>query len=255
MWLFYGDETNTDLESGKTFFIYGGIAIEGDNAGPLAAAIAKARSKAGLKPEDKLKFETSAKPKGFDLAKYTDLKKTVIKLGVQHGVKVIAAFVHQKVAKGKSRALRFGINQACESFNAILWRPPKSYGLMLFDRFDKIDAELKDLLASGLSYPTQSARNHLAKIIGFHPSSIGTSHLASLADVVVGSFRFAINTRTHHAATQILQQLQPMCAEGDVVDRERIRLNPRTVTHPPYKAEYDDLRAFLQLGGIDLDKK
>jgi hypothetical protein len=254
MWLFYGDESNTNLEKGTSFFVYGGVAVPGDKAGLLADAVYESRVKAGLRPEDKLKFDTRARPDGFDLGMYTDLKKNAIALAVEHGGKVIMTFVHQSVAKGAGldTTLRFGINQACHGFNHLLWQN-NDYGLMLFDQFNGIEPHLVELRSKGLDYASQPATNRLQRIVGFHSSSISTSHLASVADVVVGSFRFAVTDRTNANSVQMLRQLQPMCVdEAGLVDDQYICLNPKTLRVAKYQREYDELRAFLKSGGIDL---
>lgn len=96
----------------------------------------------------------------------------------------------------------------------------------------------------------------LDRILGYHVSSIGTSHFCSLVDVVVGSLRFAVNNRNKSASQQVsnllLQQLAPICIRdsGDKVSELSIFFSPKTVRVPSYLDMYEDLHQFLASAGM-----
>jgi len=43
----------------------------------------------------------------------------------------------------------------------------------------------------------------LARILGFHYAAIGQSHFGSLIDIILGSFRFAVNAHTRNQAEKL----------------------------------------------------
>jgi hypothetical protein len=251
MWLLYGDETNTDA-SKDSFYIYGGVAIPVAAAGQIHEEMCNLRGCYGYQRSDALKFCTrKGRPDSVAPQEHTDLKKQVVRLAEVHGVRLFCSLVHHRIARGGADCAReTGINQVAASFNMFL-QEEKTYGSMSLDRFDRQPELIRKKFSEGLTFPEHSQM--LNRVVAIQPAILGASHFCSLADVVLGSLRQAVNNQSTKLGLELVAQLAPLCrrSDGDVDDRS-IVLSPTVVRNPRYQQLYADLREFLRKGGVDL---
>ncbi len=256
MYLLYSDESNLQAR-GSTFFVYGGLAIPTDAAAGLSAAIEKARARAEVPPEYLLKF--SPGPRGLDNEGFKQLKAEVLGAAGKAGCKMLVSLILHGVATSPEKARRFEIGRALYHFDCFLNRN-NDHGLVLVDRFSdrQIDAQLRARFAVGVVGLPYSPRHRLSRILGFHYSCIGQSHFASLTDIAIGSFRFAVDALSLPQETRIpsaralLAVLSPLfCREsGGRVSRTSLHFSPVEVRAPRHEAKYDALKASLSENGL-----
>ena len=260
MYLLYTDEANINPVE-ENFFIYGGVSIPGEEAGPLSERICTIRADLGYKPTDLLKFNTTQRPEHISPEDHREAKRQLILAAAKHGVRLFASFVLHKIATSPDEARRNEINRIVYHFDCFLARE-NDYGLVLLDRFDDslgpVAAHLREKSAIGLVGMPFSDTMKLPRILGYHMVSIGTSHFCSLVDVVIGSLRYAVNNRQKTGKQQdvarvLIGQLAPLCVQNPYggVDRISISFSPLTITTPAYLEMYKDLHCFLADGGIE----
>src|ERR1019366_1173279 len=133
MHLLYSDESNLDPTSCE-FFTYAGVAIPGETAGLLSAAIDQLRMESGYRPEDLLKFNIKERPPHITADVHRDIKRRVMEEAAKYGVKLFASFILHRIAKSPEDARRKEINRVCFHFNSYLARI-NDVGLVLIDSF------------------------------------------------------------------------------------------------------------------------
>jgi len=82
----------------------------------------------------------------------------------------------------------------------------QDHGLVLIDQFTdiQINHHLREKFLLGLKdMPYGLTAMRLARILGFHYAAIGQSHFGSLIDIILGSFRFAVNAHTRNQAEKL----------------------------------------------------
>lgn len=257
MHLLYCDESNLEPKD-NDFFVYGGVAIEAGAALSLSQAIEKIRLDAGVPKDFVLKFNPG--PKHLNHQQFSALKQAVIEAARGHGCLFLTSLILHNVATSPDEARRNAINTICYHFDSYLNRP-KSHGLVLVDRFDdrQIDGHLREKFSIGLTGMPYSKEMRLARIIGFHYSAIGQSHFGSVIDILLGSFRFAVNAFTRNetgklpTANALLALLAPMFFReraDDRVSELSLIFSPKIVKSDKYRALYEALREFLAKSGI-----
>lgn len=257
MHLFYSDESNLDAAS--EFFVYGGLAVPSDHAAGLSAAIETARVKAGISPGDLLKF--NPRPPNLTHEAFTSLKEACIRATTEHGCVLLVSVLLHKIAKTPEEARRFEINRCLYFFDCLLNRR-SDYGLVLVDRFSdsQIDAQLRERFAIGVKGLPYTDPYRLERILGFHYSCIGQSHFATLIDIVLGSFRYAVNVfskgggeKAKATAATLLAMLKPLFLEDSAGSVSPISLHfaPDSVRVPKYRERYEALRAYFKAAGLN----
>jgi hypothetical protein len=257
MHLLYCDETNLQQRNNE-FFVYGGVSIEAKAALSLSQAIDKIRLDAGIPKDFILKF--SPGPANLTHQQFTAVKQEIIEAARSHGCLFLTSVILHNVATSPEDARRNAINTICFHFDCYLNRP-ESHGLVLIDRFDdrQIDGHLREKFSTGLTGMPYSNEMRLDRIIGFHYYAIGQSHFGSVIDIMLGSFRFAVNAFTRNeagslpTANAILAQLAPMfLREGtdNRVSELSLFFSPKIIRSPTYLALYESLRQFLAQAGI-----
>ena len=263
MHLLYTDEANINPVE-ENFFIYGGVSIPGDEAGPLSEEISTIRADLGYKPADLLKSNTNERPGHISPGVHTEAKCRLIHAAAKHGVRLFASFILHKVATTPDEARRNEINRIVFHFHSFLVRED-DHGLALIDRFDDslgpIASHLREKSAVGLVGMPFSDTIELPRILGYHMASIGTSHFCSLVDVVIGSLRYAVNNRQEtgrklDVAKTLIEQLAPLCVQSPYggVDRISISFSPQAIRVPAYLEIYEDLHRFLADCGIEAEQ-
>ena len=259
MKLLYCDESNMEERAGD-FLIYGGVIIDAERASALSDAIEGIRARAGIAPLERVKFLPPAPP--LDHLGYGAFKQAIIEAAMHHEAIFIAYIILHDVAGNPDEARRYGINTICVHFDWILNRT-SSPGLVLIDRISdkQTDDLLREKFAVGVDMPYSVMR--LKNIVGLHYSTIGQAHFTSLADILIGSLRFAINAHTRNMqgnrarAMTLLRLLSPLFYREQ--GRPRVSelgfaFRPQKVWVPRHWDKYQSLQAFLREGGVDTEQ-
>jgi len=257
MYLLYCDESNLEERSGD-FLIYGGLMIDADRMQSLSSTIDRIRSEAPVVSRDyRLKFNPG--PDNFSHEQFIDLKRKVITAAIEHDAKLLTYVILHDISSSPDEARRNGINAICYHFHCLLNRMGQT-GLVLIDRFNDegnmIDAHLSEKFMTGVRLP-YTPEMRLSNIVGFHYSSIGQGHAPSLIDVLLGSFRFALNAHSRnteeHLATsgQILELMQPLFVfDNEVVSELSFIFSPKVIKADAYRGKYQALKNFLEDNGL-----
>lgn len=261
--LLYCDESNLEHREGD-FLLYGGVLIPGSKAGALSAKIEELRVGAGLAPDTRLKFNPA--PEGMSHEDFRSLKQKIIEAAIEHGCKLLTYLVLHDLAKDPHEARRFGINTVCYHYHCVLSRM-EEFGVVLIDRFNddgnKIEGHLKEKMSTGVYFPYQQDPKRLSRIIGFHYAAIGQSHFTSLIDVLLGSFRFAMNAhcrsenKLHDSARNVLSIMSPLFFSryDDSICDMGIHFSPMNVKVERYRSQYLSLQDFLASGQVNSGQK
>lgn len=254
MHLIYCDESNLEERAGD-FLLYGGLMIEAEQALALSTAMDALRVRHGVPRDYQLKFNPG--PEGFTHAQFIALKQEVIETAIAHGAKLMVYLILHDISTNPDEARRNGINTICMHFQYALDRVGGG-GLVLIDRFNdagnEIEAHLREKFTIGLTGLPYSSEMRLGRIIGFHYSAIGQSHLPSVVDVVLGSLRFSINAHTRGQAGllatsgALLRLLSPMFwrnSPGDPVPELGLMFSPKRIRSAVFRARYQSLKDFL----------
>jgi hypothetical protein len=257
MYLCYTDETNVDAKS--DFFIYGGIIIAPESAASLSADIDAIRKARSFKPEDDLKFTGANRPEHISPDDHKEAKAEVLRAAASRGVKLLAVLSHQKiVAKDFDRARTYGINIVCANFDRYL-DDVGSVGIVLVDRFDDalLAEHLREKFSVGLTFSGTTTTRKLDRVLAFHQAFIGTSHFASVIDIVLGAFRFAVNNRNDPTKAMVVKELLtlvgPLFLNPVAIPARSLYFTPERVMIRPYFDECLALRQFLVDNGVAME--
>lgn len=240
--------------------LYGGLMIPGENAKLLSVEVDDIRREFGVDANFKLKFNPG--PNGMVHLTFASLKQRLIEAAIRHGAKLIVYLILHDIARSPDEARRNGINSVSYHFDCLMNRLGGP-GIVLIDRFNdqgnQIEAHLTQKFSMGVNLPyTPQAR--LQNILGFHYSSIGQSHFPSLIDVILGSFRFAVNAHTRamnghlETAHNILRMLEPLFFREPTngpVSELSIFFSPKIINVATYREKYQSLKDFLSSVGIN----
>lgn len=257
MYLLYCDETNIDPAQAD-FFVYGGISIPGRRALELSNAIEAIRTAAEIDSAFQVKFNPG--PDHLSHPEFTKLKQDIIEAAVEHQCRLFVSMILHNIATSPDDARRNEINRIVYHFNCYLHRP-NSHGLVLIDRFTdrQIDAHLREKFSIGLTGDKLpfAQQLRLDRIVGYHYSAIGQSHFSSLIDIVIGSFRFAVNAlksgKGLPTARKLLRLLAPLFyrdPHSQEVHEISMFFSPKRIKVDKYRKQYESLKAFMAENGI-----
>lgn len=194
MYLTLTDETNRDVEE-STFFLLGGVAVPFSSAEQIHSRLDTIRTVHGYLPGDAFKYARTSKPEHVTEQNFNSAKSQALDLCLEFGVKIFLYVCHHAIAENRSPAEKFQWGS-----NGMLWQLNKflnengTYSWVLQDRHP-VEGEFQYYKQRFMqSRPTfQNHYHKLNRIIGFGSTCDGASHLSSLADIVLGSYRFCIN--------------------------------------------------------------
>jgi hypothetical protein len=258
MHLLYCDETNLDPND-HVFFVYGGVSIPCEKALELHNRIEDIRQAAGVSPEFKVKF--NPKPANLSHQEYRTVKQYIIDAAIQCGCHVYLSIILHQLATSPDDARRNEINRVIYHYQCKLVQD-NSFGLCLIDRFSdsQIDGHLRDKFSVGLTGLPYTDPMRLEKIIGFHYSAIGQSHFSSLIDIVIGSFRYAVNAhcsqdqqrlRSAHVLLGLLEPLFIRETPRNTVSKLSLNFSPNQIRAERYRTQYIELKEYLAREGLD----
>lgn len=257
MYLLYCDESNLE-EKDHDFFIYGGIVIEAASAHSLSLEIDKIRQNAKIPSDFLLKLNPG--PAHLNHQEFIEVKEAVIKAAVSHKCIFLTSLILHNIATSPDDARRNEINRICYHYDCFLNRP-KCHGLVLIDRFEdkKIDSHLREKFSTGITGLPYTPTARLERIVGLHYAAIGQSHFGSVIDIVLGSFRFAVNAFTRGdksktaTAKHLLELLSPLFfrenSKGEVSEIS-LFFSPKIITAKKYRDCYHSLSLYLAENNI-----
>jgi hypothetical protein len=255
MHLMFGDEADHNQTVGKKFFVYGGAFAPTDSLAALHTAVEEARKDAGLSPTDSLKSSSKSRPKTMSPEQHRDLKQKVMESAREVGnVKFCAYVILHELARNQKHddLVLFGANTVLGKFNAFLTES-KSYGCAILDKIpvQQPFTYLKEKFQVGLTFP-DNPPVRLDRILGFGQAADGSSHLCSVADILLGAFRYCVNEPDNEdAGKAMFPSLMKMMWKRerggkDYVNDCGLVLRPVKVQEPRHQAEYDSLMERLQ---------
>src|SRR5262245_26692274 len=222
---------------------------------PLTDGIEAARLAANFKATDSLKFADKTRPANTSKGTFRELKRRVTDLAAKHGVVFCAyAILHELAGNQPHKDLvEYGANTLLGKFNEFLGTDKDTFGLALFDRIpvDHPYRYLKEKFQVGLTFPDGKTQR-LKRIVGLASTTDGASHLASVADILVGSFRYCVNEEDKDVAGQAMfPKLIELMWKRERGAELYVRgvglvLRPQVVNEERFRKEYDALLARLQ---------
>jgi hypothetical protein len=255
MYLMLGDEADFEQGRGQKFFIYGAIFVPPESIKPLSDAVEAARVAAKFEAADSLKFADKTRPAKISKETFREVKAKVMDLAAEHGVVFCAYAMLHAIASNQAHKelVTFGANTLLGKFNEFLETDKDTFGLVLFDRIPipHHHQYLKEKFQVGLTFPDGNVKR-LENIVGLASTTDGASHLASVADILVGSFRYCVNEEQMDIAGKAMfPKLMDVMWKRKVGGKLSVRdlgfvLRPQEVQVAKYKKEYDDLRSRLQ---------
>jgi hypothetical protein len=249
VYLLFGDETDREQGGRAPFFIYGAIFVRVDQAAALHDAVERIRLRNGFQARDRLKFSAAELPERISRDVHREAKRQVLEAASEAGVRFCAQLVSHEVARGQPQAtlLERGANTVLGAFNKFLGEQ-RDRGIAVLDRLPipHPDHFIRDKFQVGLTFPRGGTRR-LSNIICYTHSCDGASHLASVADVVLGSFRYCVNEpdrdQAPRAILPLVVRLMWHRREGDrvILDERALMLRPNDLWADRHQAVYDQL--------------
>ena len=253
MYIFLSDETNTTQSEVVQFLIFGAIIVPISKASEAASEIVRIRRAAGYPPDAEFKFDTHSRPNGVTKENFNQAKSMVLNLAMTLGIRFMACVVHHEIA-GKIEASKkplFALKTLLCEFDLFLSREHTS-GFCAVDRFEIAHSLLSSILIEGVDPSGELGKfqRKLSNIWMYSVTNITCSHLCSLCDIVLGAFRYCVNTaRTTELAKMLYSKVRPLFLSqpGDpkVIENWGLFVRPRTVQVNRYAEAYQSLRSHL----------
>ncbi len=251
----FGDEADHEAGRGTKFIVYGGVMIDAANAVTLSARVQEIRQANGFGPQDPLKFASRNRPPHLTAAQHTLAKQQVLDAAAEHGALFTAyAALHALIAnRTPEERITFAVNTVIKSFHSYL-EEVDDHGIVFLDRMPiPIAGEntyLREKFQIGLVFNGRT--QPLSRVLTLGSTCDGASHMSSVADIVLGSFRYCVNEEARDQAgramfPQIVRLMWSRQANGQRTVLERgLILRPMDVRAPEHQAEYESLKARLR---------
>lgn len=248
-YILYGDETNVRPVDGAEFFIYGAVWLPVDKLTNLNASVAAIRVEHGFREQDVLKFNTRSRPRHIRSAEHTEAKKAVLKASWDVGLLFAAECVLHDITGTSPHRGAYQIDPVILSFHEFL-ETKEARGMVILDRTpgeDAFEYGRQRFQGGVVMETTGHLLSTLDRIDLFGVSAISASHLASVADIVLGSFRYCVNDlKGSLAARAILPNVAALMwhsRSGDIIQvQDRgLLLRPRIVKVEAYRKRYEAL--------------
>jgi hypothetical protein len=255
MYLMFGDEADREAVQGKKFFVYGAVFAPTSSLVALHKDIELLRTKYGMASTDSLKSASGSRPKGMSFERHRDLKAEVMKIAREVGdVKFCAQVTLHDLARNQKHddlVLR-GANTVLGKFNQFL-QENKSHGYAILD---KIPVEhpyryLREKFQIGNTF-SDGSTIRLDRVLGLSHGVDGSSHMCSVADILLGAFRYCVNEPDNEEAGKAMfPVLMGMMWKSErdgttTVSDYGLCLRPTTVKEAKHQSEYDSLMVRLR---------
>ncbi len=250
MYLIYADEADQDGQ--RELLVYASVFFPANNLLSISNKVSQLREKHGFRNGDSLKFSTGTKPSDVSREQHTAIKAEILRLAVKNDCKACCYVIPHAIAKGKPHEdrLKFALNTLLIKFDQFLKESGSIPGSAHFDHTEDYNQNkfLREISELGVQNEA-GTRKKLDRVISVGTTQNGMSHLNSVTDIVVGSFRWVINEpEKNKVGAKLLAQLSgllwgKMNDKGVLNVRERgLVVRPKTIKSQKYKA---DINAFL----------
>jgi hypothetical protein len=251
--ILFADEANPEQTDPNKFFIYGGVIIPVSAIASIHQEVEAVRVALGLTVQDQLKFNSRSKPKVISSDQHTWAKAAVYEIAEKHGVKFIGYAILHSIAKNKdhSTLVEFGANILLAKFNQFLGE----VGGLGWANFDRLNTEKPYAYLQAKfenRYASDAGHIRLERILGYSFTCDGASHHSSVADILIGGFRYVMNEPERDVAGRaIVQALGPVFwgkqnSDGvNFIGERGLVLRPKNLAVPAYQADYAEVRARL----------
>lgn len=250
MYIMLTDETNNQPAGNVRFFIYGGLVFPVGVLDGIDAGIREIRAEHGYLPNDRLKFDTNARPVHVTPDSARAAKSSVVRLCSELGCKFIVHVIHHGVIQNQDQneQVEKAADYVIGRYNRYL-REKDSVGLCVIDNIPSRTQwqYLSNKFTTGLEIHGRD-NVQLDRIKLFAATCINASHANSAMDIVLGCFRFIVNNPERNVAQEMMNEVAPMMwyreVDGvrNVSDRGLI-VRPTTVRAAALRQEYDALLA------------
>lgn len=230
--------------------MYGGLIVPDEKISEIDEDIRRIRSENGYLNSDSLKFDTRTRPENVSIENFSAVKNSIVELAISKGCILLLYVVHHEIAKsrGLSTTIKWGADHIISKFHKFLEVKVED-GIVIVDRLSDTSEYglFIEKFTTGLIYADKTVP--LNKIKLFASSCDNASHLSSLADIVIGSFRYCINDPANFSAAKNMMgklvKLIWATREGEkLFPFEKgltFRPIPDEVTTERYKQDYDIL--------------
>lgn len=255
MYIMFTDETNKEPTKDAKFFVYGGLLFPIDQLFKLGVKIAQIRNTAGYNSTDEFKFNTHSKPGHVSKENFKKAKDDVLELCSKLGCKFIVHVILHKIIENQNqdRQVEWAADYVIGRYNKYL-NGIKDVGLCVVDNLPN-KSQWKYLaykFTKGLKIIGQKDVP-LEQIKLFAASCINASHAISAVDIVLGSFRYAINNSSNDQVAQhLMKRVFPMIwhekinGQIEVIGKGLILRPEITKVSNKYKPEYNILVNHIQ---------
>lgn len=252
-YMLFADEANPEQTDPNKFFIYGGVFIPTSQILSIHVSMEDLRVKYGLQPADQLKFNTRAKPASITAKQHSEIKSEVYKIAVDNDVKFCGYGILHAIARDKSHTdlVEFGANILLAKFNQFLGEV-RGKG---WANFDRLNTETPyGFLQSKFAnrHPDPGHQVILERILGYSFTCDGASHASSLADIVIGGFRYIMNEPQRDiAGRSIVASLAPLFwgkvnnSGVNLIGDRGLVLRPKVLKAVAYQADYAEVKSRL----------
>jgi hypothetical protein len=256
MYYFITDETNVTPSKASEFFIYGGLVLSDEQLSKLNIEITAIRDRYAFATSDSLKFDTNSRPEHVSSESHANAKNDVIEACYQAGAKFIVYLIHHKIAQGDAtNTAEFALNSVLSAFNSKFLAEKNADGIVIMDRLPdgKAYAMLRSKFQDGLTL-VSGTNYKVDRVVLYATTCNGASHISSAVDIVLGGFRWVVNSASKPSpgTTQrrIFQNVAKMIYGKQVGDDLRVRdygliLRPETIKSAAYQEQYDNLVAYF----------
>jgi hypothetical protein len=250
VYLLYTDETNVEPDHGSEFFIYGGVILPAGQLSALHDAVATIRADHGFAPTDLFKFHTRSRPESVTQEQHAAAKSEVLARSADLGVRFVACVILHSVAVDRFRRWAYQADMVLLAFDSVL-HSEGATGIVVLDRTGEGFDYLREKFQRGIVYKSGGVYSVSSRINLFAEGCIGSSHVASVVDIVLGAFRYCVNDREGRSATEamlpaVLRLMPYKVWQGRTIYLDYgLLLRPRQVLIPEYRAKYEALIARL----------
>ena len=247
MYLMFGDEC--DHDGSAQFFLYGAIFIDCKKAINIDRAYKKIRRINKFNPGDSLKFAISSKPKNVTREQHTKAKQDIIDMAIKNEVKFCCYAVLNDIATSQKpdQRIQWAVNTILQAFNRFL-EDEQDYGIVTLDRLPIKDEYkyFEEWYQLDTEFPTH--HKPMPRILSYSSTCNGSSSFSSVADILLGSFRFCVNeVQKDIVGKKLLNKIIQMMWTGKVGGKLTVRefgllLRPKKeVSNPFYEGQYEEL--------------
>lgn len=242
------DETGLNSDASE-FFMYGGIFFPERDFSLINYIVDKLRTEHGYNGGDLLKFATNSRPQHVSKEQHRSIKRTILEFASSFDIRFIVCVTLHDIIRNRTLEERvtWSANRILRWFHDFLIEKNAS-GVCYFDRIDAkwFQNYLREKRHVGLTYPSKQTYR-LDRINEYASVSPSSSHAASIADVILGAFRYCVDARERTDITrEIFLPIARMMFGHQGPDRipagrTGLILNPEQVRCESYAQKYSNL--------------